>query len=558
MASESRRLSQALPTGVVFSSTFLGGSLEELGVLKFPNEAEVPFLNDRGYAVIVADARGTGASFGHVGIAFDDREITDMGALVDWVTRQDWSNGRVGTYGASYSGILASDAAALDRGALQAIAPTFDFPDLYLTVYPGGVLSDHFVATWSALATELNEDNIPCDLVCRMVIKGPERVDNDKSGDLLTHAIVEHGKDWDVLGCVRQAPDRDSKICSSGKSMGEVSMISLRDAIEKSHVPMHAVAGYFDANSAAQAVQRFETFSNPQELTLAPLSHGGFANTDPFSPTQVAPVLSSSEQLADMADFFDRHLKNDDRPIRKTVRYFVLNGGGWQKSDRWPPQNVMNRDWYLAADHLLSDVRVPSKGIDQYKVDFSATTGTASRYQSLVGFSRTVYMDRALQDQKLLTYTSVPLGRDLQIVGNPTAKLRLATTTMDGEVIVYLEDVSPNGAVTYLTEGVLRLLHRRPASRAELATSADPLHTYLSVDDAPMTPGKVEQVQVGLLPVAVHLRKGERIRVSIAGADEGNLERVPLTGSEIFTILRGNGDSSLEIPELPPTGEPEP
>ena len=37
--------------------------------------------------------------------------------------------------------------------------------------------------------------------------------------------------------------------------------------------------------------------------------------------------------------------------------------------------------------------------------------------------------------------------------------LQLSSTKPDGALHVYLEDVAPDGRVTYLTEGVLRLVH---------------------------------------------------------------------------------------------------
>ena len=67
-----------------------------------PIEPDVALLNDRGYAVITADTRGTGASFGHANIMFDDREVGDFGEVIDWAAVQRWSNGRVGGYGFSY------------------------------------------------------------------------------------------------------------------------------------------------------------------------------------------------------------------------------------------------------------------------------------------------------------------------------------------------------------------------------------------------------------------------------------------------------------------------
>ncbi len=112
-------------------------------------------------------------------------------------------------------------------------------------------------------------------------------------------------------------------------------------------------------------------------------------------------------------------------------------------------------------------------------------------------------------------------------------------------MIVYLEDVSASGKVTYLTEGELRLEHRKLNA---VASSADPLHSYLSADAAPMVPGKAEAIRIGLMPIAVRIKKGDRIRVAIAGADSGNLARIPTTGDPTLTIDRGQ--SAISLPEI--------
>ncbi|MBV8681474.1 MAG: CocE/NonD family hydrolase, partial [Caulobacteraceae bacterium] len=159
---------------------------------------------------------------------------------------------------------------------------------------------------------------------------------------------------------------------------------------------------------------------------------------------------------------------------------------------------------------------------------------------------RTAYPDRAAADRKLLTYTSAPQTEDLLVAGNPEADLTITSSAPDGVVIVYLEDVLPNGRVVYLSEGVLRLAARKIS---QTQVGADPLHTYLTADSAPMTPGRAEQIRIALSPIAFVLRKGERLRLAIAGADSDNLERIPAAGSETFKVLRTlAAPSFIEIP----------
>jgi len=46
----------------------------------------------------------------------------------------------------------------------------------------------------------------------------------------------------------------------------------------------------------------------------------------------------------------------------------------------------------------------------------------------------------------------------------PAISLQIASTSSDGQFFAYLEDVAPDGRVTYITEGQLRALHRRIGS----------------------------------------------------------------------------------------------
>ncbi|HEX4295791.1 MAG TPA: CocE/NonD family hydrolase [Rhizomicrobium sp.] len=523
--------------------SFLGGAMAELGLFNY-GEPDNAFMNARGYAIVTVDARGTGASFGHQDIMFDDAEVEDFGEIVDWAAKQSWSNGKVGAYGFSYRGVLAADVASLRHPALKAIAPTFDFADIYLTAYPGGVLSERFIHAWSTQTAALNRGEFPCPFPCSLLFAGPKRVDADPGGRLVAAAIAEHARNYDVYDCASKAPDRDDKVCISGKSLSDVSEFSRKDAIQKSGVPIHAVVGYFDANSAQQALERYRSFSNPQDLTIGAISHGGFVSTDPFAAKNAPADPTYSRQIHGIADFFDAWLKGKGRPAAKTIRYDVLNGGGWHETAAWPPAGSKDVELYLDAGRKLSEI-APAGGSDRYRVDFTASTGIDSRHQSPVDLSQTAYPDRAAQDAKLLAYTGAPLAAGMDIAGNPTAQLTLASSATDGEVIVYLETVSPKGAVTYLAEGVLRLAHRKDAAGA--APSGDPLHTHLAADASPMIPGKAEPVRIALTPIAVRLRKGDRLRVAIAGADADTLERIPARGEATLTLMRGVSSITLPV-----------
>ena len=57
-----------------------------------------------GYALVVIDVRGTGASFGTRDSFRSPRERDDCKAIADWIVAQPWSNGTIGATGVSLPG----------------------------------------------------------------------------------------------------------------------------------------------------------------------------------------------------------------------------------------------------------------------------------------------------------------------------------------------------------------------------------------------------------------------------------------------------------------------
>ena len=113
------------------------------------NAAAGDLFNRAGFALVVVDARGTGASFGTRAGELSEREIEDYGELIDWVAAQPWSNGRVGVYGTSYEGQAAELIAGLGNAHLVAVAALFSPYDPYRELfYPGGCGTCGRYARW--------------------------------------------------------------------------------------------------------------------------------------------------------------------------------------------------------------------------------------------------------------------------------------------------------------------------------------------------------------------------------------------------------------------------
>src|SRR5207244_3552643 len=80
-------------------------------------------LCPQGYAVVVQDMRGRFDSDGHHAIIFGNDGLggkhQDGHDTIDWITKQPWSNGKVGTWGGSALAIVQNMAAPNAPAALQ-------------------------------------------------------------------------------------------------------------------------------------------------------------------------------------------------------------------------------------------------------------------------------------------------------------------------------------------------------------------------------------------------------------------------------------------------------
>jgi uncharacterized protein len=508
------------------------------------------YFNSRRFAVIVVDARGSGASGGHRVVEYSPAEVADTGEVAAWASAQPWSDGRVGTFGVSYDGNTAELAAVPNQPAIRAVMPLYDDFDTQALIQPGGVSLRGFVNEWSDLVAAMDRDDVCATDSAhgwncwkeRQMIPGVRPVDADPDGKHLAELAKEH-HNIDVAKGVGSVEFRDDILTTpEGKfRFQDISPHGLRKQIEASGVPMMVWCGWLDADPCEGALIRYRTFSNPQVVIIGPLSHGGGFNVDPFAVSHRPPMPPRDEQFKMEADFFERALgKESPKKTESSIRYYTMGEGTWHTTKVWPPEGLSAERLYFAEGNSLSGAAPSAKdGRDSYAVDFTASSGKQTRWHTQLGGGDVFYPDRAGEDKKLLTYTSPPLDTDLEITGSPVLTLEMASTTSDGAIHAYLEDVSPGGRVTYLDEGVFRVIHRKEVDPKSLPYEPlGPAHSYLRADAEPLTPGEPASIRFSLFATSILLRKGHRIRVALAGADASLFQRIPAEGSETWTVYR--------------------
>ena len=540
---------------------------------KLDNQAYYPLANYlaiRGYVLVVCDARGTGASFGYRDAEISTAEVADIGEVIDWVAHQGWCDGRVATMGTSYTAntclsSLVSNSSSLKVGVCR--APDFDLYRHLLA--PGGIENIWFASEWGQITAAQDRNDIKA-LFEKGHIQGlPEGnannllgvrpVDEDKDGKMLAVAIVDHRENFNVASLVGKLQFIDGIAEAKDGTYFHFNPYFYQEEIEQSNVPMVIRCGWHDAATQLGALSMFSSFSNPMRVIIGPWNHGGDFRADPFqSGNGMQPdailmddVLGMTVQSLDAIFKTGQNSKPDAITDDQfgVVEYYTLGENQWKTTKFWPLQGTHMQRLYLSADYQLSwSPPAQESGRDIYQVDPTTGTGLNNRWHTQMG-GPVFFPDRQEADKKLLVYDTSPLKQDIEITGHPIVHLFVRSTTTDGQFFVYLETVDSSGRVRLLTEGQLRALHRKVCDEKPPYTMFGPYHSLKEKDAEPLVPGEVAEITFDLFPLSVLLKKGQCIRLAIAGADIAVFKPLPGIEGQEITLERNKVFSSyIELP----------
>jgi predicted acyl esterase len=90
--------------------------------------------------------------------------------------------------------------------------------------------------------------------------------------------------------------------------------------------------------------------------------------------------------------------------------------------------------------------------------------------------------------------------------------------------------------VTYITEGELRGLCRPVSSRPAPYKMFGPYRTFERKDARPFVRGEIADLTFDLWATSALIKKGHRIRIAIAGADQDNFAAYPLERKKAPTV----------------------
>jgi uncharacterized protein len=515
-----------------------------------PNFEPLDFVR-YGYALVTVDVRGSGASEGHKMLTSADmREVLDGKNIVDWVIAQPWSDGVVGSTGVSYIGNTSLYLLYNQHPAVKAIAPTYSLWDLYDDVSaPGGMYFHQFLQGYGDFCEGLDQGKLPESRrkgAVKVATYGVQRVKGYSKKDMEpiweTHTCNIYQR---KEGGTASFSDDTFTIDGSFYVKDVLSPHMLKDRIKGAGAAIYSWSGWWDATFAQSAIRQYMNLDNgTSRLRLGPWNHGGGANVSP----NVAGV-SQFDDVKELVRFFDFHLKGIDNGLDRSprVHYYTMVENRWKTSDTWPPK-AERRPFFLHASGRIASDRSTLAGTTTYAVDTTHGLGPGCRWNFNTTSVGNTYRDESAEDSITVLFTSEPLTEAMEVTGHPQANIYLKSSTPEGSIFVYLEDVDENGNVWKVTDGQLSFIHRKLHDRPVYYEDCVPYRGFRKADAAPMDTSAVELLSFDLLPTSHLFLSGHRIQVRLAGVDVDNFKNVYTAPCTWEVQHNASHPSNLELP----------
>ncbi|MYW91692.1 CocE/NonD family hydrolase [Amycolatopsis rubida] len=377
-------------------------------------QATMRWFAERGYACVLVDLRGTGASDGLPRPKFAAEEGEDALAAMNWAAAQPWCTGDLGAWGISYGAVTAMRAAALDHPRLKALIAIMGPLDPSRDAFDhDGARADlHQRVYWSA--SMLVEQLLP-------PLTGYDTVEARRRW----HARMYEVEPF-LLDFARHGPADPA----------------LADRVLDPHsitVPAFCVGGWRDPY--ADAITRlYEQLPGAKQLLMGPWMHA-MPQDSPYEPMDFLPKALS---------WWDRWLRGADPapPDEPPVSVYV-QGDGWRHYETWPPQKD-ELVLVAGADAVLAEE--PADAFTAH-YDPDPTSGALS---GLWGFPSPGYglpVDQHDDDVRSVMANSRPLSGDLVLCGRPEVVVGISEGAPE-RIVVRLADVDPDGRSKFIVAGV--------------------------------------------------------------------------------------------------------
>ncbi|HEY6484583.1 MAG TPA: CocE/NonD family hydrolase [Steroidobacteraceae bacterium] len=491
-----------------------------------------------GYVGIVAFTRGERRSPGEVVPYLHDGE--DARAVINWIARQPWSDGRVGMYGSSYSAFTQWAAARRLPPALKAMAtssatvPGIDFP---MT----GNIVHNSAFRWSG---------------CVSNTKGfDEKTCSDEARwRTLNAAWYASGKSYAELDRTFGARNRIFHQWLDHPSYDRFwqKFVPQREQFAHINIPVLATTGYYAAGELGTLYYFTEhTRHDPhasQTLLIGPYddnvmqNNGAAANLQGYALDQAALI-----DLRELRyQWFDSIFKGGERPalLKDRVNFEVMGANEWRHAPSLEAMAKGTLRFYLDAAlfaqggvHRLSLHKPTEAAFVRQKVDFADRTDALWTPPAEL-------LSQNLSPHYSVQYVSEPLRHALELDGAFSGRLDLRLNKMDVDLNVAIYELLADGQYLQLFDPAyeFRASYVRDRVNRHLLKAGE--RQQLSFRSERLMSRQLQAGSRIVLVLGVNKRPDEQINYGTGGP----VNQESIADAKVPLNLRWYADSYIELP----------
>ena len=398
-----------------------------------------------GYIGMVANSRGKRSSKNE--IVPWEHEGEDAAQLINWITKQIWSNGTVVMYGGSYNGFTQWATTKFMPKGLKAIAPYVAANLITGLPYENNIaLTGNF--EWPLFVTNnktvdntiYNDWQRTNNITNELYTSGRPIVDIDK--------IAKKPSPW--LQKWLEHPEDDSYYQS---------MVPHKEDYQRINIPVLSITGYFEGGQISALNYLHEHYKYNKKanhtLLIGPYNHWSAQNKprSHHSNYELDPVALEKDTEQLVLEWFDHILYGKPLPklLQNKVNYQLMGGNEWRFADSLQALNQQSLSFFIQGTKANEDqnyVMTKNKAFleNQY---IEQTVDMADRDEQRNQAPWPV-IKQSIDKQGGIQIETPVFKQDMELTGSITGFFDIATNKKDVDIGFNFYEITAEGEVFHL------------------------------------------------------------------------------------------------------------
>jgi putative CocE/NonD family hydrolase len=403
------------------------------------------FAAAHGYVGIVGFTRGKAASPDEI-VPYED-EAEDTYSVIDWISKQPWSDGQVGMYGGSYNGFACWAATKHLHPALKTIVP-------YVAAIPG-----------QGLPME-NNVGLFVNYAWAFYVTDNKYLDNKTYSDrrrwnALNNRWYQSGKPYREIDKIDGTPNKWFQRWLQHPSYDQYwqDMVPYKQEFAKINIPVLTITGYYDDGqiSALQYLKDHYRYNKNADhyLLIGPYDHFGSQSThkDKVLRGYTIDPVAQFDTAEITFQWLDYVMRGGKKPnlLKDKINYEVMGANEWKHAPSLEKMCGRSLTLYLtdkkAGDYYLLAKEKPShSGFLSQEVNFAdrKTTNNNDYYPNPIVGSKPDLSNG-------FAFISEPFDGPVEISGTFSGEIKAVINKKDMDIGVTLYEVMPDGELFHLS-----------------------------------------------------------------------------------------------------------